>query len=291
MIIKIFLLGSNPFFDAYTHSDVLGKGIILSLIVLSVLSWTILLHKLWLTRRVRRFSLQFHEAFQLQKLNPLSLECDHQRGTFINPFMALYLVLKKHTLELLHKNRRFAQSSISPIAAPNVEKENYALRERDIHSREMLLNPSHLAQPLNPPAHKESSIPAFLSPTDIDFVESHLAMTISNQTKELENNLFILSTTVSLAPFLGLLGTVWGILTTFSELQSAGTTQSSQAVIGGLSLALATTVLGLLDAIPALVGYNYLKASIRNFETEMEEFSHDILSSVELQYRKVDVHS
>jgi biopolymer transport protein TolQ len=91
-----------------------------------------------------------------------------------------------------------------------------------------------------------------------------------------------------LAPFLGLLGTVWGILTTFSEM----TTQSGgghQAILSGLSLALATTVLGLVDAIPALIGYNYLKNTIQEFETEMGEFAHLALASIELQYRKVDV--
>jgi biopolymer transport protein TolQ len=59
-------------------------------------------------------------------------------------------------------------------------------------------------------------------------------------------------------------------------------------VLGGLSLALATTVLGLLDAIPALIGYNYLKNTIRDFTTEMEGFSNEILAAVELQYRKVE---
>ena len=55
------------------------------------------------------------------------------------------------------------------------------------------------------------------------------------------------------------------------------------------SLALATTVLGLVDAIPALIGYNYLKNSARDFQTEMEGFSNELLASVEMYYRKVDV--
>ncbi len=105
------------------------------------------------------------------------------------------------------------------------------------------------------------------------------------QTKFLEKNLFILATIVSLAPFLGLLGTVWGILTTFSQLQMQG---GSQVVLGGLSMALATTVLGLIDAIPALVGYSFLKNKIREFQTDMDGFATEMLATVELQYRKVD---
>ncbi|MCE5318200.1 MAG: MotA/TolQ/ExbB proton channel family protein [Parachlamydia sp.] len=129
----------------------------------------------------------------------------------------------------------------------------------------------------------------YLSPSDIDLVQSHLMSGISNQVKNLEKYLFILSTVVSLGPFLGLLGTVWGILTTFSEMQNAVGGSTNQMVIGGLSLALATTVLGLVDAIPALIGYNYLKTTIRDLETDMEGFSTDILASVELQYRQVDI--
>lgn len=129
----------------------------------------------------------------------------------------------------------------------------------------------------------------FLSASDIDFIDAQLFSTIASQVQNLNKNLFILSTIVSLAPFLGLLGTVWGILTTFSELQSTAGGATNQMVIGGLSLALATTVLGLINAIPALIGYNYLKNKIQEFEVEMEGFSMEILSAVELQYRKVDV--
>jgi biopolymer transport protein TolQ len=129
-----------------------------------------------------------------------------------------------------------------------------------------------------------------LSHTDMALIEAHLMSTVSAQTKELEKNLFILSTVVGLAPFLGLLGTVWGILLTFAELQAGAVVNASSAIMGGLAMALGTTVLGLIVAIPALIGYNYLKASITHFSADMEDFSHLLLASVELQYRQVDVN-
>ena len=91
---------------------------------------------------------------------------------------------------------------------------------------------------------------------------------------------------VTLAPFLGLLGTVWGILLTFSQIEAKGMSGSNTGMLAGLSLALATTVVGLLVAIPALVGYNYLRNWLREYRREAEEFSHLLLTSVELQYRK-----
>lgn len=235
MNVKNFLLNGNPFFEAYIHSDFLGKLIFLGLLLLSVISWVILIHKVWLTWQARQYSNQITQSFRIQKLNPLNVTIEEKKG--LNPFATLYQVLKKQTLDILNKNQT-----------------------------------------------------SYLSPTDIDYVQAHLSSTIAHQTKNLEKNLFILSTVVSLGPFLGLLGTVWGILTTFSELQTAAGGTTNQTVLSGLSLALATTVLGLLDAIPALIGYNYLKNSIRDFETDMEGFSTELLASVELQYRKVDVN-
>ncbi len=244
MIILNFLLVGNPFFDAYSQSDYLGKFIFILLVLLSVVSWIILIHKVWVTSEAKKNSLQFWETFQLQRMNPLSLELDHSKiKSKKSPFQELYISLKKHTLDMLQKNRTFKG------------KDDTA---------------------------------SFLSPTDIDFVQAQLISQVSTEAKNLEKNLFILSTVVTLAPFLGLLGTVWGILNTFSEMQSV-TSAGSQSVLAGLSLALATTVLGLLDAIPALIGYNYLKNSVRDFETDMQSFSNEMLASVELQYRQVDI--
>ncbi len=244
------LLATNPFFDAYVQSDFLGKLIFIGLVTLSIWSWAILIQKMWITYRARKLAQRFLEAYQMQRSNPLNLEIppSQTQKEGINPFLEIYLVLKKQTLDILNKNRHFSQ----------FEKQ------------------------------KPGSI-SYLSPADLDFVEAHVISAISNQTKQLERNLFILSTIVTLAPFLGLLGTVWGILTTFSDLQSHTGGGTHNMVLGGLSLALATTVLGLLDAIPALIGYNYLKHSIKDFQTDMEGFSNDMLASVELQYRQVDV--
>lgn len=256
MYVNILMLNGNPFFEAYSQSDILGKLIFLSLYTLSICSWSILVYKMWVTYQAKKNAFRFYEAFQLQKLNPLSLDCENiNKRKTINPFLDLYQVLKKQCLEVLAKNRHFSKVQQSEPAAANFG---------------------------------QAPASAALSLSDIDYVSSHLSTQVAQQVKYLERHLYILSMTVSLAPFLGLLGTVWGILTTFSELQIQGAGSTHQMVLGGLSLALATTVLGLLDAIPALIGYNYLKNTIRDFATEMEGFSNDILAAVELQYRKVD---
>lgn len=250
--IKFFIAMGNPFLLAYTQSDVLGKAIFIGLVALSVCSWVIILHKLWLTYFARSQSAQFYAAFQMQKAHPLGLECESATRYALSPFFSLYHVLKKQTIEILNKNRRFGAGKTGAD-------------------------------------HASEQAASYLSPTDVECLDAHLMSAIATQTQRLEKNLFILSTIVTLGPFLGLLGTVWGILTTFAELQAHTGGGSNNMVLGGISLALATTVLGLVDAIPALIGYNYLKNQTGTLQTEMEGFATEMLVAVEMQYRKVDV--
>lgn len=126
----------------------------------------------------------------------------------------------------------------------------------------------------------------YLTRSDLDLLESHVLTTISSESKALERHLFILSTIRTLAPFLGLLGTVWGILLTFAEMKTGASVSSNTAILGGLSTALATTVLGLLIAIPALIAYNWLHNSSKTLTSDMEDFLYNLLSTIELQYRR-----
>ncbi len=245
MSIHYSLLVGNPFINAYLNSDLFGKLIFISLIVASLVSWTLIIYKCWLTWKVKKSSRHFQSLFEKHQLDPLALSVD-QTVEQINPFLNLYAILKKQVMDLLRKNRHYS----------------------------VTITPQEQA--------------SYLSSADVSLVESHLATGASAQNQILENHLFILSMIVSLGPFLGLLGTVWGILTTFGELQNHAAADN-HAVLGGISLALATTVLGLLDAIPALIGYSYLKSTARSFATEMECFCNEMLASVELHYRKVDL--
>lgn len=128
----------------------------------------------------------------------------------------------------------------------------------------------------------------YLSQSDLQLLESHVLTTISAESKKLEKHLYILSTIVTLAPFLGLLGTVWGILIAFSEMHGGASVGSNSAILGGLSTALSTTVLGLLIAIPAIVAYNYLKNLTKTLSSDMEDCLYQLLNTIEMQYRKSD---
>jgi len=90
----------------------------------------------------------------------------------------------------------------------------------------------------------------------------------------------ILSSLVSGGPFLGLLGTVWGVMVTFGALtEKASIAQLAPGVCG----ALVTTTLGLLVAIPATFGYNYLLTQVKIMSTELENFASTLADRVELE--------
>jgi biopolymer transport protein TolQ len=100
---------------------------------------------------------------------------------------------------------------------------------------------------------------------------------------DLEHFLIILATTVSAAPFLGLLGTVWGILEAFQSMGVRGATGVT-AVGPGISEALIATAAGLIVAIPALLGYNFIGARIRELAGEADAFTADFLALIEREF-------
>ena len=102
---------------------------------------------------------------------------------------------------------------------------------------------------------------------------------LSEQTK-LEKNLSFLATTASATPFIGLFGTVWGIINAFESIAGARSTDLS-VVAPGIAEALIATAMGLAAAIPAVIGYNYFVHAIRAFGSEMEEFSMELLTYAE----------
>jgi biopolymer transport protein ExbB/TolQ len=95
--------------------------------------------------------------------------------------------------------------------------------------------------------------------------------------------MILLATAVSGAPFLGLLGTVWGVMDTFSGVAMAGSA-NLQAMAPGVSGALITTVTGLLVAIPAMFGYNFLVTSIRSLIVQNDNFAAEVCSEFEHKY-------
>lgn len=122
-----------------------------------------------------------------------------------------------------------------------------------------------------------------ISLKSMEHVKRLMENTVAQEALKLESGLIWLAAAVSGGPFLGLLGTVWGVMSTFGHVaqqQSA----SLQAMAPGVSAALVTTVAGLLLAIPAMFGYNALVHNLRVLTVELDNFSQELVSKMETEY-------
>lgn len=102
----------------------------------------------------------------------------------------------------------------------------------------------------------------------------------STELTRLEKRMNFLATTASVAPFIGLFGTVWGVMTSFAGLANANTA-SLRAVAPGIADALVATAFGLFAAIPALIAYNHFVYQIRNLGGQLDELQTEILAATE----------
>ncbi|NDC36684.1 MAG: protein TolQ [Proteobacteria bacterium] len=109
-------------------------------------------------------------------------------------------------------------------------------------------------------------------------IERVLRRAEQEEAAKLERGLTFLATVASAAPFIGLFGTVWGIMNAFQGLGAPGAASTLQAVAPGISEALVATAIGLAAAIPAAVAYNYFVVGLRHFRDSMGCFIADFLA-------------
>ena len=119
----------------------------------------------------------------------------------------------------------------------------------------------------------------------VDNVTRAMQRATSVEITKLEKALTFLATTASTTPFIGLFGTVWGIMNAFRGL-SVTHSSSIQAVAPGIAEALVATAAGLAAAIPVVVAYNHFVQRIKVLATEMDNFSHEFLNIAERHFLK-----
>jgi len=122
-----------------------------------------------------------------------------------------------------------------------------------------------------------------ISPAQMGAVNAAMERAVGETALALESQMILLATAVSGSPFLGLLGTVWGVMDAFTGVAEAGSPNLT-AMAPGVSGALITTVTALCVAIPAMFGYNFLVTSIRAAVVEMDNFAAELASEFEHKY-------
>ena len=116
----------------------------------------------------------------------------------------------------------------------------------------------------------------------LEHAENALQRGLARQSLRYESNMIILASLVSGAPFMGLFGTVWGIMEAFSAV-SVMQSASIQTLAPGVSAALLTTISGLIVAIPSVFGYNILLGHVKVMITELENYASNLADRIELE--------
>jgi biopolymer transport protein TolQ len=118
-------------------------------------------------------------------------------------------------------------------------------------------------------------------------IEKVLDVSIAREVEKLEANLLVLATVASAGPFVGLFGTVWGIMTSFRSIAASKNT-SLAVVAPGIAEALFATAIGLFAAIPALIAYNKLSGDVAKTHAKMEAFADEFSAILS---RQIDQHT
>lgn len=117
----------------------------------------------------------------------------------------------------------------------------------------------------------------------LEAVDRALLRASTSEVSRLEHHVSFLATTASITPYIGLFGTVWGIMTSFQSIAGAGST-SLNVVAPGIAEALVTTAMGLAAAVPAVYFYNDLQSKVKAFVNRMDDFSMEFLSIAERNF-------
>lgn len=125
---------------------------------------------------------------------------------------------------------------------------------------------------------------AALSAREIELVRGTCEHALDEEEIRVEHGMGVVATIVALEPMLGLLGTVWGVLDAFAEMGTAGSA-SLATIAPSISAALVTTVVGLLIAIPGVIAFNRMNASIRNITSDIEGFSDELIGRIACEFQ------
>ncbi len=215
------------------EAGLMVKLVLLVLLIMSVVSWAIIIYKVRLVRRIERESDDFSSLFW-------------GSGNFS---------------DISAQTKRF-------IATPLARLFECVYSEYQ-----------ELAQTKNEGLSKE------IYPTELDRFKRILEKTSVVEKARMEDTLPFLATTGNTAPFIGLFGTVWGIMDSFRSIGITGVANLA-VVAPGVSEALIATAIGLFAAIPAVVGYNYLLSKMERIYGEMDNFSSDLLNIIDNQITK-----
>lgn len=240
------LLVSLPIADIATsfwESTFPGKAIVIVLFLGSAWAWTIMITK----------------AMQLK-------QADHTTAAFLAAFRT-----ERNPTALFTKREEYRGSPLNTIYKAGCNALGGELQAHGIDPDDLLMGD------LTSESHRRLRL------SQLESLRAVVDRNVADEALGLEDQMGLLATAVSAAPFLGLLGTVWGVMDAFSGMAASGSAALS-AVAPGISGALLTTIVGLLVALPSMIGYNMLSSKIRHISVQMDNFAQEFVSAIQNSY-------
>jgi biopolymer transport protein TolQ len=249
------LFAANAAVYAIQNATTEGKITVIALLVLSLFSWTIIITKFRQLMIARQATRKFFAAYNSTR-DPLDIQ---RRGEEFEGAPAYQLYIRgADELAYQLKNNPVPVETIAPQSP--VEGEEHT-------------NTDFLAR----------STAVKVSMASFEAVKVILEEAAGTEAMALEKGMIVLSTAVAGGPFIGLLGTVWGVMSTFAGIaESKAATLTAMAP--GVAAALVATVTGLLVAIPAMFAYNFMVTTIRHLTQELDGFASRYANQIEHVY-------
>jgi biopolymer transport protein ExbB/TolQ len=243
---------ANAAVYAIENATTEGKITVVVLLILSLFSWTIIITKFRQLMIARRATKKFMAAYASTR-DPLDIK---KRGEEYDgaPAYALY---ERGAEEVLYhlKNNPVEMKNVAAVAGVGDGNTDFVARANTTK----------------------------ISNASYEAVKVVLEEAAGAQAMALEKGMIVLSTAVAGGPFIGLLGTVWGVMSTFAGI-AASNSASLTAMAPGVAAALVATVTGLLVAIPAMFGYNFMVTTIRHITQELDGFATRYANQIEHTY-------
>jgi biopolymer transport protein TolQ len=252
------MMAANAAVFAIKNATTEGKVTVIVLLLLSLFSWTIILSKFRQLLIARAATKKFLEAYASTR-DPLDIQ---------------------------RRNEEFDGAPAYQLYIRGADELTYHLKNNpvEVHARSK-------PAPTNLPPSIENEHTDFLAKANVtkistasfDAVRVTLEEAAGAEAMSLEKGMIVLSTAVAGGPFIGLLGTVWGVMSTFASI-AENNSASLTTMAPGVAAALVATVTGLLVAIPAMFAYNFMVTTIRAITQELDGFASRYANQIEHAY-------
>ncbi len=259
VLAPLFAIGveSHALNFAWKHLTREGLCTIFALLIVSIFSWTVIITKARQLLRARKMGKKFFAAYRATR-DPLEIARRGEQFDGAPAYEVYYTGAEETEYHLKNNPVQIVQvKSLASAAGANASSAQTDVLARQITTK--------------------------ISPASFDSVRVALERAASTQAMSLEKGMIILSTAVAGGPFIGLFGTVWGVMETFSGIGVAGAA-SLTAMAPGVAAALLATVAGLSVAIPAMFAYNYMVTTIRAITQELDSFAAEYATALEHKY-------